>query len=88
MLNEEGATSEAQLLELLALRVAGLPPRKLLRLFLSDEAKPAELPLDLPTDIDCYREMIERSLPLAEESSLAVVKRASRYSPTSPATTP
>lgn len=67
MLNEEGATSEAQLLELLALRAAGLPPRKLLRLFLSDEAKPAELPLDLPTDIDCYREMIERALPLAEE---------------------
>ena len=67
MLNEEGATSEAQLLELMALRAAGLPPRKLLRLFLSDEAKPAELPLDLPTDIDCYREMIERSLPLAEE---------------------
>ena len=67
MLNEEGAISEAQLLELLALRAAGLPPRKLLRLFLSDEAKPAELPLDLPTDIDCYREMIERALPLAEE---------------------
>ena len=67
MLNEEGATSEAQLLELLALRAAGLPPRMLLRLFLSDEAKPAELPLDLPTDIDCYREMIERALPLAEE---------------------
>ena len=67
MLNEEGATSEAQLLELLALRAAGLPPRMLLRLFLSDEAKPAELPLDLPTDINCYREMIERSLPLAEE---------------------
>ena len=67
MLNKEGATSEAQLLELMALRAAGLPPRKLLRLFLSDEAKPAELPLDLPTDIDCYREMIERSLPLAEE---------------------
>ena len=67
MLNEEGATSEAQLLELLALRAAGLPPRKLLRLFLSDEAKPAELPLDLPTDIDCYHEMIERALPLAEE---------------------
>ena len=67
MLNEEGATSEAQLLELLALRAAGLPPRKLLRLFLSDEAKPVELPLDLPKDIDCYREMIERALPLAEE---------------------
>ena len=67
MLNEEGATSEAQLLELLALRAAGLPPRKLLRLFLSDEAKPTELPLDLPKDIDCYREMIERALPLAEE---------------------
>ena len=67
MLNVEGATSEAQLLELLALRAAGLPPRKLLRLFLSDEAKPAELPLDLPTDIDYYREMIERALPLAEE---------------------
>ena len=67
MLNEEGATSEAQLLELLALRAAGLPPRMLLRLFLSDEAKPAELPLDLPKDIDCYREMIERALPLAEE---------------------
>ena len=67
MLNEEGATSKAQLLELLALRAAGLPPRKLLRLFLSDEAKPAELPLDLPKDIDCYREMIERALPLAEE---------------------
>ena len=67
MLNEEGATTEAQLLELLALRAAGLPPRKLLRLFLSDEAKPAELPLDLPKDIDCYREMIERALPLAEE---------------------
>ena len=67
MLNEEGATSEAQLLELMALRAAGFPPRKLLRLFLSDEAKPAELPLDLPTDIDCYREMIERALPLAEE---------------------
>lgn len=67
MLNVEGATSEAQLLELMALRAAGLPPRKLLRLFLSDEAKPAELPLDLPTDIDCYREMIERALPLAEE---------------------
>ena len=67
MLNEEGATSEAQLLELMALRAAGLPPRKLLRLFLSDEAKPAELPLDLPTDIDCYREMIERARPLAEE---------------------
>ena len=67
MLNEEGATSEAQLLELLALRAAGLPPRMLLRLFLSDEAKPAELPLDLPTDIDCYRRMIERALPLAEE---------------------
>jgi len=67
MLNEEGATSEAQLLELMALRAADLPPRKLLRLFLSDEAKPAELPLDLPTDIDCYREMIERALPLAEE---------------------
>ena len=67
MLNEEGATSEAQLLELLALRAAGLPPRKLLRLFLSDEAKPAELPLDLPTDIDCYREMIERALPMAKE---------------------
>ena len=67
MLNEEGATSEAQLLELLALRAAGLPPRKLLRLFLSDAAKPDELPLDLPKDIDCYREMIERALPLAEE---------------------
>ena len=67
MLNEEGATSEAQLLELLALRVAGLPPRKLLRLFLSDEAKPAELPLDLPKDIDCYREMIKRARLLAEE---------------------
>ena len=67
MLNEEGATSEGQLLELLALRAADLPPRKLLRLFLSDEAKPAELPLDLPKDIDCYREMIERALPLAEE---------------------
>ena len=67
MLNEEGATSEAQLLELLALRAAGLPPRKLLRLFLSDEAKPTELPLDLPKDIDCYREMIERALPQAEE---------------------
>ena len=67
MLNEEGATSEAQLLELLALRAAGLPPRKLLRFFLSDEAKPAELPLDLPTDIDCYREMIERALPMAKE---------------------
>ena len=67
MLNEEGATSEAQLLELLALRAAGLPPRKLLRLFFSDEAKPAELPLDLPKDIDCYRKMIERALPLAEE---------------------
>ena len=67
MLNGEGATSEAQLLELMALRAAGLPPRKLLRLFLSDEAKPAELPLDLPKDIDCYREMIERALPLAEE---------------------
>lgn len=67
MLNEEGATSEVQLLELMALRAAGLPPRKLLRLFLSDEAKPAELPLDLPTDIDCYRRMIERALPLAEE---------------------
>ena len=67
MLNEEGATSEAQLLELLALRAASLPPRKLLRLFLSDEAKPTELPLDLPKDIDCYREMIERALPLAEE---------------------
>lgn len=67
MLNEEGATSEAQLLELMALRAAGLPPRKLLRLFHSDEAKPAELPLDLPTDIDCYREMIERARPLAEE---------------------
>ena len=67
MLNVEGATSEAQLLELMALRAAGLPPRKLLRLFLSDEAKPAELPLDLPKDIDCYREMIERALPLAEE---------------------
>ncbi len=64
MLNEEGATSEALLLELLALRAAGLPPRKLLRLFLSDEAKPAELPLDLSKDIDCYREMIERALPL------------------------
>ena len=75
MLNEEGATSEAQLLELLALRAAGLPPRKLLRLFLSDEAKPAELPLDLPTDIDCYREMIERALPLAEEE-LARCRRA------------
>ena len=67
MLNEEGATSEAQLLELLALRAAGLPPRKLLRLFLSDEAKPTELPLDLPTDIDCYCEMIKRARPLAEE---------------------
>ena len=67
MLNEEGATSEVQLLELMALRAAGLPPRKLLRLFLSDEAKPAELPLDLPKDIDCYREMIERARPLAEE---------------------
>lgn len=67
MPNEEGATSEAQLLELLALRAAGLPPRKLLRLFLSDEAKPAELPLGLPKDIDCYREMIERALPQAEE---------------------
>ena len=67
MLNEEGATSEAQLLELLALRAAGLPPRKLRRLFFSDEAKPAELPLDLPKDIDCYRKMIERALPLAEE---------------------
>lgn len=67
MLNGEGATNEAQLLELMALRAAGLPPRKLLRLFLSDEAKPAELPLDLPTDIDCYREIIERALPLAEE---------------------
>ena len=67
MLNEGGATSEAQLLELMALRVAGLPPRKLLRLFLSDEAKPTELPLDLPKDINCYREMIERALPLAEE---------------------
>ena len=67
MLNEEGATSEAQLLELMTLRAAGLPPRRLLRLFLSDEAKPAELPLDLPKDIDCYREMIERALPLAEE---------------------
>ena len=67
MLNEEGATNEAQLLELLALRAAGLPPRKLLRLFLSDEAKPTELPLDLPKDINCYREMIERALPLAEE---------------------
>ena len=67
MLNEEGATSEAQLLELMALRAAGLPPRKLLRLFLLDEAQPAELPLDLPKDIDCYREMIERALPLAEE---------------------
>ena len=67
MLNVEGATNEAQLLELMALRAVGLPPRKLLRLFLSDEAKPAELPLDLPTDIDCYRRMIERALPLAEE---------------------
>ena len=67
MLNVEGATSEAQLLELMALRAAGLPPRKLLRLFLLDEAQPAELPLDLPKDIDCYREMIERALPLAEE---------------------
>ena len=67
MLNVEGATSEAQLLELMALRAAGLPPRKLLRLFLSDEAKPAELPLDLPTDIDCYHEMIEQALPLAKE---------------------
>ena len=67
MLNEEGATNGYQLLELLALRAAGLPPRKLLRLFLSDEAKPAELPLDLPKDIDCYREMIEQALPLAEE---------------------
>ena len=67
MLNVEGATSEAQLLELIALRAAGLPPRKLLRLFLSDEAKPAELPLDLPKDIDCYREMIKRARLLAEE---------------------
>ena len=67
MLNVERATSEAQLLELLALRAVGLPPRKLLSLFRSDEAKPAELPLDLPKDIDCYREMIERALPLAEE---------------------
>ena len=67
MLNVEGATSEAQLLGLMALRVAGLPSRKLLRLFLSDEAKPTELPLDLPTDIDCYCEMIKRARPLAEE---------------------
>ena len=67
MLKVEGATSEAQLLELMALRVAGLPPRKLLSLFRSDEAKPAELPLDLPKDIDCYREMIEQALPLAKE---------------------
>ena len=47
---------ERKLLELLALRSVGLPPRKLLELFTPREELPLELPLGLPTGLDCYQE--------------------------------
>ena len=58
--------SEVQLLELLALRTSGISSRQLLHLFIDSEATP-ELPLGLPTGIDCYRDNIERALPQAKE---------------------
>lgn len=59
--------SEEQLLELLALRSSGIPSRQLLRLFSDNEATQPELPLGLPTGIECYRDIIERALPSAKE---------------------
>nr|DAU16185.1 MAG TPA: hypothetical protein [Caudoviricetes sp.] len=58
---------EQKLLELLALRSAGVAPRKLLELFTLREELPRELPLGLPTGLDCYQEELERTLPQAEE---------------------
>ena len=59
--------SEVQLLELLALRTSGISSRQLLHLFLDSEATQPELPLGLPTGIECYRDNIERALPQAKE---------------------
>ena len=66
---------ERKLLELLALRSAGLAPHKLLELFTPREELPLELPLGLPTDLDCYQEELERALPQAEEE-LALCRHA------------
>ena len=64
---QQNPDSEEQLLELLALRSSGIPSRQLLRLFSDNEATQPELPLDLPTGIECYRDIIERALPCAKE---------------------
>ncbi|WP_455107158.1 DNA-processing protein DprA [Porphyromonas sp.] len=64
---QQKPNSEEQLLELLALRSSGIPSRQLLRLFSDNEATQPELPLDLPTGIECYRDIIERALPSAKE---------------------
>ena len=66
---------EGKLLELLALRSVGIAPRKLLELFTLSEEHPLELPLGLPTGLDCYSDEIERALPQAEEE-LALCRQA------------
>lgn len=66
---------EGKLLELLALRSVGIAPRKLLELFAPSEVHPLELPLGLPTGLDCYSDEIERALPQAEEE-LALCRQA------------
>ena len=66
---------ERKLLELLALRSVGIAPRKLLELFAPREEHPLELPLGLPTGLDCYSDEIERALPQAEEE-LALCRQA------------
>lgn len=64
---QQKPNSEEQLLELLALRSSGIPSRQLLRLFIDNEATQPELPLGLPTGIECYRDIIEQALPSAKE---------------------
>ena len=59
--------SEVPLLELLALRTSGISSRQLLHLFLDSEATQPELPLGLPTGIECYQDNIERALSQAKE---------------------
>lgn len=64
---QQKPNSEEQLLELLALRSSGIPSRQLLRLFSDNEATQPELPLGLPTGIECYQDIIERALLCAKE---------------------
>lgn len=72
------ACDEAKLLDLLALRTAGIPPRELLALF---GPEPTLLPLELPSLWEAYGPLLDSYRSVAEEELSACAKAGVELTP-------